>query len=194
MLPPVLVWLGTSIGLHQLIHQWSATVTTPSLSPSPSPVSVSTPRVIAVTRVHCLLSNRFPEKQRVVDFIHNNCKHSSNFSNSNNNSDNNNNNNNDNPTSASVTASAAATADRVLICAGANTLEQLIELKNYLEGIIQELCVSDCVAVLPVFPWGYFTNSLNHAIIYAQDHHFSHILFQVINYSIFVLLSLIEIS
>lgn len=71
-------------------------------------------------------------------------------------------------------------SDGILICIGA---EQFDTITTYIASIknqlMEEKIDSVNISLLPVFPWGYFTTSLNAAIQYAQDQHFSLIAFQV---------------
>ncbi len=78
-----------------------------------------------------------------------------------------------------LTNAVACEVDGVIICIGAKTLEQLGILKNHIQAVIDSMKLSNFASVLPVYPWGYFTNALNQAILVGQDNHFSHVLFQV---------------
>ena len=78
-----------------------------------------------------------------------------------------------------LTNAVKCEVDGVIICIGAKTLEQLGILKNHIQAVIDTMQLSNFASVLPVYPWGYFTNALNQAILAGQDNHFSHILFQV---------------
>jgi hypothetical protein len=125
--------------------------------------SASTPRVLQVTRCHCLLSGTFPEKALIQDFV-------------------------------LSTRAQQGQLQGSLVCIGAPTLAILQQMSSHFESAIRELDDSmevgesprttaastiNTIIVLPVFPWGHFTTSLNAAVLYAQDHAFSHILFQV---------------
>jgi hypothetical protein len=72
-------------------------------------------------------------------------------------------------------------ANRILICLGtSNPLMEnyLFDLKERVKAI--SLSHNNLVVdYLSINPWGYFTYSLNAALLYAQDHGFNRIAYQV---------------
>lgn len=72
-----------------------------------------------------------------------------------------------------------SSVDALLVCIGASSLDRLTALREHFEQVIAQMNETQRVFVLPVYPWGHFTTSLNSAVIYAQDKAYSHILFQV---------------
>lgn len=79
-------------------------------------------------------------------------------------------------------------ADRILICLG--TENHLME--NYLFDLKEQVkTISSShenlvIDYLPINPWGYFTYSLNAALLYAQDNGFNRIAFQVCSMNTFL--------
>jgi hypothetical protein len=164
----VLCWAAGSLAIYHSIQRVglfhgrrNQQVTSGSSSSSTAAVAASfkvdiiekKKRVVVVTRVHCLISDNFPDKEKISSFFSN---------------------------------TISCQADGVIICIGAKTLQQLSALQSHIESVIQELSLSHYAIVQPIYPWGYFTNSLNHAIVSAQDRHFSHVLFQVCSSSYYL--------
>lgn len=71
-------------------------------------------------------------------------------------------------------------SDGIIICVGASDVTQI---NLYIDSVVHLLDERhedhSTVIFLPVFPWGYFTTSLNAAILVAQDQMFDLIAFQV---------------
>jgi hypothetical protein len=68
---------------------------------------------------------------------------------------------------------------QILVVLGAKSLQELEDVQAEYSKVVADLQMSDVVKFLPVYPWGYFTNALNQAILFAQDSGFDLIAFQV---------------
>lgn len=106
-------------------------------------------KLLVVTRVHMKSANTMPDPMKVINFIEN-CQ---------------------------------TYANMILICVGSDSylfIETYIaSVKNILKERNQLIIPMDNILFLPIIPWGYFTTSLNAAILQAQEYHYNYIAFQV---------------
>jgi hypothetical protein len=71
-------------------------------------------------------------------------------------------------------------ANKVVVCIGANSLEILHQYESRFNEEKQSFGdFGECIIIVPVFPWGYFTTALNSGLIVALDQQPRFILFQV---------------
>lgn len=72
-------------------------------------------------------------------------------------------------------------SDVIIVCIGSKDLPSVESYKATVEQSIaaESLGEGKSVVLVPVFPWGYFTHSLNVAVTEALDNKCTHIVFQV---------------